>query len=72
MQIVSGFSMVRKIDSEERSHLERTTVGSLLALKLNVDSDCYDFNLPSDLLEHKSAVRKYNEEHGSYRKDNAE
>ena len=67
------FSMVRKIDSEERSHLERTTVASLLALKLNVDSMCYNFKPPSDLLKmNKSAVRMYNEEHGSYDKDIAE
>ena len=61
------FSMVRKIDSEDRSHLERTTVASLLALKLNVDEDCFSFKPPKALLEiNKSAVRQYNEEHGSY------
>ena len=30
------FSMVRKIDSEDRSHLERSTVASLLTLKINM------------------------------------
>ena len=61
------FSMVQKIDSEDRSHLERTTVASLLALKLNVDADCFSFKPPKALLEiNKSAVRQYNEEHGSY------
>ena len=61
------FSMVRKIDSEDKSHLERTTVASLLALKLNVDEDCFSFKPPKALLEiNKSAVRQYNEEHGSY------
>ena len=31
------FSMVHKIDSEDRSHLERNTVASLLTFKINVD-----------------------------------
>ena len=34
------FSMVRKIDSEDRSHLECSTVASLLTLKINVDENC--------------------------------
>ena len=37
------FSMVRKIDSEERSHLERIAVAALLSMKLNIDGDCFDF-----------------------------
>ena len=66
------FSMVRKIDSDERSHLEHSTVASLLCLKLNVDEKCYDYNPPEELLKvNKSAVRKYNTEHGSYSKSNS-
>ena len=58
------FSMVRKIDSAERSHLERSTVASLLSLKLNVDDDCFDYKPPEDLLKiNKSAVRNYNSDH---------
>lgn len=65
------FSMVRKVDSEERGHLERSTVASLLSLKLNIDENCYDYNPPEELLKiNKSAVRKYNTEHGSYSKSN--
>ena len=61
------FSMVRKIDSEDRSHLERSTVASLLALKLNIDQDCFDYTPPPELLKlNKSAVWKYNQEHGSH------
>ena len=61
------FSMVHKIDSEDRSHVECTTVVSLLALKQNVDEDCFSFKPPQALFEiYKSAVRQYNEEHGSY------
>lgn len=61
--------MVQKIDTEERSHLKRSTVASFLALKLNIDSKCYDFNPSDELLDlNKSAVTKYNEEHSSYYK----
>ena len=64
------FSMVRKIDSEDRSHLERSTVASLLTLKINVDENCYSFNPSEDLLAaNKSAIRHYNEMRGSYSKD---
>lgn len=62
-----SFSMVRKIDSEDRSHLEHRTVASLLALKLNVDQECFDYTPPLELLKlNKSAVWKYNQEHGSH------
>ena len=60
------FSMVRKIDYEERSHLERTTVAALLSMKSNIDGDCFDFKPPEELKIKKSAVRVYNAEHGSY------
>ena len=33
---------MREIDSEDRSHLECSTFASLLALKLNIDQDCFD------------------------------
>ena len=61
------FSMVWKIDSEDRSHLERSTVASLLSLKLNIDPDCFDYKPPADMLKlNKSAVWRYNQEHGSH------
>lgn len=51
-------SMVRKIDSEDRAHLERTTVASLLTLKVNMDCTFYDFQPSDELLKlNKSAVR---------------
>ena len=66
------FSMVRKIDSEKRSYLERTTVAALLSMKLNID-DCFNFKPPDELLKiNKSAVRAYNAEHGSYSHKNSE
>ena len=61
------FSMVRKIDSEDRSHLERSTVASLLTLKINVDDRCFTFEPSEEMLKfNKSAVRQYNKAHGSY------
>lgn len=52
-----SFSMVRKIDSEDRSHLECKPMASLLALKLNVDQDCFDYTPLLELLKlNKSAV----------------
>ena len=59
-------SNVRKIDSEDRSHLECTTVTPLLALKLNVDEDCFIFKPPKALFEiNKSEDRQYKEGYGS-------
>lgn len=61
------FSMIRKIDSEERSQLCRQTIASLLALKLNIDEECYNYDPQQELLTlNKSRVRKYNNDHGSY------
>lgn len=61
------FSMIRKIDTEERTHLYRESIASLLCLKINIDDDCFSFEPHADLLkQNRSAVRKYNEEHGSY------
>ena len=48
-------------------------MASLLSLKLNVDDDCYSFKPPKALLEmNKSAVGRYNEQHGSYDKEDAQ
>ena len=61
------FSMVQKIDSEDRSHLERNTVAALLSLKINIDDNCFAYQPPVELLKlNKTAVQKYNAEHGSY------
>ena len=62
------FSMVRKIDSEDRSHLERSTVASPLTLKINIDDHFFTFEHSEEMLKlNKSAVRQYNEAHRSYR-----
>ena len=61
------FSMVQKIDSEDRSHLEHSTVASLLTLKINIDDHCFTFEHSEEMFRlNKSAVRQYNEAHGSY------
>ena len=61
------FSMVRKIDGEERSHLECSTIASLLTLKINVDDDCFNYMPPTELLSlNKSADWRYNQQHGSH------
>ena len=46
---------------------ERSTVASLLTLKVNVDCNCYEFQPSNELLKiNKSAVKNYNASHGSY------
>ena len=61
------FSMVRKIDFEDRSHLERSTVASFLTLKINVDDHCFSCEPSEEMLKlNKSVVRQYDETHGSY------
>ena len=61
------FSMVRKINSKDRSHLEHSTVASLLTLKINVNENCFNYEPFEEMLKvNKTAVRQYNETHGSY------
>lgn len=61
------FSMVRKIDTEERSQLERSTIAALLSMKINVNVECHEFHPSDDLIKKNGpVVRKYNTEHGSY------
>ena len=45
-----GFSMLRKIHTDQRSRLDHSTVVSLMSLKFNCDSCCYDSHFPQDLL----------------------
>lgn len=48
-----------------RSDLERTTVTSLLALKQNIDEECFSYRPPKAWIN-QHWVKQYNEEHGSY------
>ncbi len=45
-----GFSMLRKIHSDQRSNLDHSTIVSLMALKLNYDTCCHDTKFTPDLL----------------------
>lgn len=45
-----GFSMLRKIHTAQRSNLDHSTIVSLMSLKFNCDSCCYDTKLTSELL----------------------
>ena len=47
--------------------LEGGAVDSLLTLKINVDESCFNYEPPEEMLKvNKTAVRQYNEAHGSY------
>ena len=56
------FTMVRKIETEERSQLDKSTVCDLLTVKINNDNPCYsNQELINDnmLSMAKSATIKY-------------
>lgn len=53
-----GFSMLRKIHTDQRSNLDHSTVVSLMSLKFNCDTCCFDSKLPEELLtKAKQATR---------------
>ena len=61
-----GFSMLRKIHTDQRSHLDQSTIVALMSLKFNCDIRCFDVNFDDDLLAKcKKAtyisLRKYNQ-----------
>ena len=61
LSLPAGTADSVSIDSEERSHIERSTVVSLLFLKIHVDGDCFAHKPSAELLKiNKSAVRTYN------------
>lgn len=45
-----GFSMLRKIHTDQRSNLDQSTLISLMSLKFNCDSCCHDTDFPQELL----------------------
>lgn len=56
------FSMVRKIQTDQRDRLSNKTINSLLSIKLNSDEDCHMFNVNEKLMKAaKSACVNYNE-----------
>ena len=54
-----GFSVLRKIHTDQRSNLDHSTIVSLMSLKFNCDSCCFDTELSKELLtESKKATYK--------------
>ena len=45
-----AFSMLRKIHTDQRSNLDQSTLISLMSLKFNCDSCCYDTEFTQELL----------------------
>ena len=45
-----GFSMLRKIHTDQRSNLGQSTVTALMTLTFNCDDCCHDIDMNSDLL----------------------
>ena len=46
-----GFSMLRKIHTDQRSNLSQSTIIALMSIKLNCEDCCIDAELPDDLLK---------------------
>ena len=45
-----GFSILRKIHTDQRSNLSQSTIISLMSVKMNSDCCCYDATVPQELL----------------------
>ncbi len=45
-----GFSMLRKIHTDQRANLDQSTIVSLMGMKFNCDDCCYDIKLSPELL----------------------
>lgn len=53
-----GFSILRKIHTDQRSNLNQATIIALMSMKFNCDDCCHDIRLPSGLLSDcKKATR---------------
>ena len=46
-----GFSILRKIHTDQRSNLSQSTIISLMSIKFNCEDCCVDSNLPEELLK---------------------
>ncbi len=45
-----GFSMLRKIHTDQRSNLDQSTVIALMTIKYNCDDCCHDMTIDKELL----------------------
>ena len=53
-----GFSILRKIHTDQRANLDQTTIVALMSMKFNTDDCCHDIKLSEDLLSQcKKATR---------------
>ena len=46
-----GFSMLRKVHTDQRASLSQSTIASLLTVKMNNSDCCYDTALPEELIK---------------------
>ena len=46
-----GFSILRKIHTDQRSNLSQSTIIALMSIKFNSDCCCHDAELPPELLQ---------------------
>ena len=46
-----GFSITRKIHTDQRSNLSQPTIIALMSIKFNADSCCLDAEIPPELLK---------------------
>ena len=44
-----GFSMLRKVQTDQRSSLSQSTIVALMSIKFNNECCCFDLELPEDL-----------------------
>ena len=55
-----GFSILRKIRTDQRSNLDQSTIVALMTIKFNIDNCCLDIEVPPELLhECKMATKGY-------------
>ena len=54
-----GFSVLRKIRTDQRSNLNQSTIIALMTIKLNSDDCCYNCELSDDLKQCKKATVNY-------------
>ena len=55
-----GFSILRKIHTDQRSNLDQSTIDALMTTKSNIDNCCLDIELPPELHhECKKATKSY-------------
>ena len=55
-----GFSILRKIHTDQRSNHDQSTIVALMTIKFNIENCCLDIELPPELLrECKKATKSY-------------